>query len=153
MMNNCSCSRRRLLGLAGTALAFGVIGGVPGHAKAEPQRLAGKPRLKRRSDGSLSRPGFSASTSDDSAVLHVGPRIFYLDPRTDAEFAESDDGLVTEIVIKAGGMLSLFGPRAGRGVSVATPNASGAIRGTTTYIACRKRKPEPISAVAMARSK
>ncbi len=36
MMNNCSCSRRRLLGLAGTALAFGVIGGVPGHAKAEP---------------------------------------------------------------------------------------------------------------------
>ncbi|MEC7983068.1 MAG: hypothetical protein VX047_05820 [Pseudomonadota bacterium] len=32
-------------------------------------------------------------------------------------------------------MLSLFGPRAGKGVSVATPNASGAIRGTTTYIA------------------
>ncbi|MEC7853471.1 MAG: hypothetical protein VYB04_09430, partial [Pseudomonadota bacterium] len=96
MMNNCSCSRRRLLGLAGTALAFGVIGGVPGHAKAEPQRLAGKPRLKRRSDGSLSRPGFSASTSDDSAVLRIGPQIFYLDPRTDAEFAESDDGLVKE---------------------------------------------------------
>ena len=140
MMNNCSCSRRRLLGLAGTALAFGVIGGVPGHAKAEPQRLAGKPRLKRRSDGSLSRPGFSASTSDDSAVLRVGPQIFYLDPRTDAEFAESDDGLVTEIVIKAGGMLSLFGPRAGRGVSVATPNASGAIRGTTAYIAWQEKE-------------
>ena len=135
MTNNCSCSRRRLIGLAGTALAFGAIGGVPGHAKAEPQRLAGKPRLKRLSDGSLSRPGFSATTSDDSAVLRVGPQIFYLDPRTDAEFAEGDDGIVIGIVIKAGGMLSLFSPRAGKGVSVATPNASGAIRGTTTYIA------------------
>ena len=102
-------------------------------------------------DGSLSRPGFSATTSDDSAVLRVGPQIFYLDPRTDAEFAEGDDGIVTGIVIKAGGMLLLSGPRAGKGVSVATPNASGAIHGTTMYIISpgRKAKPEPISAVAM----
>ena len=35
-MNNCSCSRRRLIELAGTALAFGAIGGVPGHAKPSP---------------------------------------------------------------------------------------------------------------------
>ena len=61
-------------------------------------------------------------------------------PRTDAEFAEGDDGLVSEIVIKAGGMLSLFGPRAGKGVSIATPNASGAIRGTTTYIAWQEKE-------------
>ena len=36
-------------------------------------------------------------------------------------------------------MLSLFGPRAGKGVSVATPNASGAIRGTTTYVAWQEK--------------
>ena len=113
---------------------------MPGHAKAEPQCLAGKHRLKRRSDGILSRPVFSASTSDDSAVLRVGPQIFYLDPRTDAEFAESDNVLATEIVIKKGGMLSLFGPRAVRGVSVGMANASGAIRGTKTYIAWQERE-------------
>ena len=79
-MNNCSCSRQRLIELAGTALAFGAIVGVPGHAKAEHQRLARKPRLKRLSDGSLSRPGFSATTSDDSAVLRVGPQIFLPGP-------------------------------------------------------------------------
>ena len=135
MTNNCSCSRRRLIGLAGTALAFGAIGGVPGHAKAEPQHLAKKSGLKRHSDGSLSRLGFFATTSDDTAVLRVGPQLFYLDPRTDAEFAEGDYGIVTGIAIKAGGVLSLFGPRAGKGVSVATPSASGAIRGTATYIA------------------
>ena len=39
-------------------------------------------------------------------MLRVGPQIFYMDPSTQAEFAEGDDGLVSEIVIKAGGMLS-----------------------------------------------
>ena len=139
-MSICSCSRRRVLGMAGAALAAGAMGGVITPVVAEPQRLAGKPRLKRLGDGSLARPGFSASTSGDSAVLRVGPQIFYMDSGTDAEFAEGDDGLVTEIVIKAGGMLSLFGPRAGKGVSVATPNASGAIRGTTTYIAWQEKE-------------
>ena len=33
-----------------------------------------------------------------------------------------------------------FGPRAGRGVSVATPNPSGAIRGTTTYNASQEKE-------------
>lgn len=134
-MTICSCSRRHLLGLTGTALAVGVMGIGSGAAMAEPQRLAGKPVLKRRSDGSLARPGFSATTANESAVVKVGPQVFYMDPRTDVEFAEDDDGLVTEIVIKAGGMLSLFGPRAGKNVSINTPNASGAIRGTTTYVA------------------
>ena len=119
-MSICGCSRRRLLGYAGTALAVGVFGLAAGPVKAGTQRLAGKPVLKRRKDGSLARPGFAATTAGESAVLRVGPQIFYMDPSTQAEFAEGDDGLVSEIVIKAGGMLSLFGPRAGKGVSIAT---------------------------------
>ena len=139
-MSICGCSRRRLLGYAGTALAVGVFGLAAGPVKAEPQRLAGKPVLKRRKDGSLARPGFAATTAGESAVLRVGPQIFYMDPSTQAEFAEGDDGLVSEIVSRAGGMLSLFGPRAGKGVSIATPNASGAIRGTTTYVAWQEQE-------------
>ena len=51
--------------------------------------------------------------------------------------------LVSEIVIKTGGILSLFGQQSGQNVKIATFNAVGAIRGTTTYFAWQEKKSRP----------
>jgi len=128
-------TRRSLMGAFGAAAIVGMAGGFSRIAVAEGQRVAGTLTLKRTADGGLQRPGFVAKAGQEGGVVAAGPQLFYLDPKTEAEFVEDDDGLVTRIVLKAGGMLSLFGPSAGAGVEIVTPNASGAIRGTTTYFA------------------
>ena len=132
--NGC-LTRRGVMGALGSGIALGLAGMVPFDAVAEGRRVAGRLTLKRNADGGLKRPGFSVKAGDEGGVVAAGPQIFYLDPGTDAAFAEDDDGLVNRIVLKAGGILSLFGPDAGAGVEIVTPNASGAIRGTTTYFA------------------
>ena len=78
---------------------------------------------------------FTLTTANQGGVIKAKDQIFSLDPETEAEFFRDDDGLVGNIVLKAGGVLSLFGPSSGQGVEITTFNAVGAIRGTTTYFA------------------
>ena len=86
------------------------------------------------------RPTFDASQfkvdiGNEGGVIKAHDQIFYLDPESEAEFYRDESGLVAEIVIKTGGVLSLFGKQSGAGVNIKTTNAVGAVRGTTTYIA------------------
>lgn len=86
------------------------------------------------------RPTFDASQfkvdiGNEGGVIKARDQIFYLDPESEAEFYRDESGLVAEIVIKTGGVLSLFGKQSGAGVNIKTTNAVGAVRGTTTYIA------------------
>ena len=78
---------------------------------------------------------FKVDIGNDGGVIRARDQIFYLDPETEAEFYRGESGLVAEIVIRTGGVLSLFGKQSGAGVNIKTTNAVGAIRGTTTYIA------------------
>lgn len=83
---------------------------------------------------------FTLKAKGQGTVLQARDQIFYLDPQTEAEFYEADTGLVSEIVIKTGGILSLFGQQSGQNVKIATFNAVGAIRGTTTYFAWQEKE-------------
>ena len=81
---------------------------------------------------------FQLKSNQQGGVIQAKDQLFYLDPDTEADFFSEDDGLVSNIVLKAGGVLSLFGPSSGQGVEIKTFNAVGAIRGTTTYFAWQK---------------
>lgn len=136
MCNHTACkgmvSRRHVLAMMGgtMALGAGVVGwSMP--AMAEASVVGGKLSLKRDAGGKLLR----AKTNGGSGVLRTADQLFYLDAESDAEFTTASDGKVTEILIKAGGVLSLFGPQSGGQARIVTPNAAGAIRGTTTYFA------------------
>ena len=91
------------------------------------------------------RQGFDGSTlnlniGNDGGVVKTRDQIFYLDPETEAEFYNGSNGLISDIVIKTGGVLSLFGAKNGRDVKISTTNAVGAIRGTTTYFAWQEQE-------------
>ncbi len=58
-----------------------------------------------------------------------------MDEGTDAEFKTYADGRITAISVIKGGILSLFGPKTGKGTRIISANASARIRGTTTYFA------------------
>ena len=62
-------------------------------------------------------------------------QLFYMDEGTDAEFETDADGRITAISVVKGGILSLFGPKTGKGTRIISANASASIRGTTTYFA------------------
>ena len=136
MCNHASCKgtiqRRHALALLGGTVAFGT--GMVGWtlpALAEARVVGGRLSLKRDAGGKLLR----AKTDGSSGVLRTSDQLFYLDADSDAEFTTASDGKVTEILIKAGGVLSLFGPQGTQQTNIITPNAAGAIRGTTTYFA------------------
>ena len=54
---------------------------------------------------------------------------------TDAEFETDADGRITATSVVKGGILSLFGPKVGKGTRIVSANALGNICGTTTYFA------------------
>ena len=69
------------------------------------------------------------------AVARSRDQLFYMDEGTDAEFETDADGRITAISVVKGGILSLFGPKTGKGTRIISANASASIRGTTTYFA------------------
>jgi hypothetical protein len=68
-------------------------------------------------------------------VARSRDQLFYMDEGTDAEFETDADGRITVISVVKGGILSLFGPKTGKGTRIISANASASIRGTTTYFA------------------
>lgn len=83
----------------------------------------------------VTRKKFTLKSGAEGGVIQQRGQLFYLDPATEAEFFREDTGLIGSVVIKAGGVLSAFGPSSGSGARIITPNAVGSIRGTTTYFA------------------
>ena len=136
MCNHANCKgimyRRHALTLMGGTMALGTgIAGWALPALADARVVGGRLSLKRDAGGKLLR----AKTDGKAGVLRTSDQLFYLDAESDAEFTTVSDGKVTEILIKAGGVLSLFGPQGTEQTNIITPNAAGAIRGTTTYFA------------------
>ena len=127
-------SRRRFLKMAGSAAFVLTHSALPVFAEAPKLRLeGGLLQLKRSADGKIIRPGERVLTGAGGAVLRSRDQLFYLDEGTDAEFDIDHDGRITIISIVTGGILSLFGPKAGKGIKIISANASATIRGTTTY--------------------
>ena len=56
---------------------------------------------------------------------------FYINEGTDAEFETDADSRITTISVVKGGILSLFGPKTGKGTKIISANASASIRGIT----------------------
>ena len=132
-MCNCSHYNRRsiLMGMAGAFL-------LPYQVFAQNDVVSvigGDVDLQKQSDATSGQPKFKLDIGALGGVVKAKDQVFYLDPKTEAEFYSNDDGLVSNIVLKAGGVLSLFGEKSGQGVEIKTFNAVGAIRGTTTYFA------------------
>ena len=135
-MCNTNCTRRDLVKLAG-ASAFLIAGpAMPVLAEASRIRLeGGSLQLKRGTDGKVIRPGERLLVGAGGAVARSRDQLFYMDEGTDAEFETDADGRITAISVVKGGILSLFGPKTGKGTRIISANASASIRGTTTYFA------------------
>lgn len=129
--------RELLLGSGATMLLASTALVMPWQAFAEAPDgiIAGPARIngKLQPVGKLKR--FTVKTGSKKAVLKSKNDIFYLDPETEAEFERDEAGVVTDIAISAGGLLSLFDPKRSQRASLKTPNATGSIRGTATYFA------------------
>jgi len=120
--------------MAGSAAFVLTNSALPVLAEAPKLRLeGGRLQLKRTADGKIIRPGEHVVTGAGGAVLRSRDQLFYLDQGTDAEFDIDQDGRITMISVVTGGILSLFGPKTGKGTKITSANASASIRGTTTY--------------------
>ena len=102
--------------------------------------IGGEAKINGQQQRSTKAEVFTLNAGAKGSVIKSKDQIFYLDPETEANFYRNDDGLMSNVIITAGGMLSLFGKKSGRDVVVSTPNAVGAIRGTTTYFAWQKEE-------------
>ena len=128
------CSRRHLVKMASASGLLLATPTLPVFAEAPKLRLeGGRLQLKRSADGKIIRPGERVLTGAGGAVLRSRDQLFYLDEGTDAEFDIDQDGRITTISVVTGGILSLFGPKTGKGTKITSANASASIRGTTTY--------------------
>lgn len=131
-----ACSRRHFTGLVGTAALAALAPAFPVLAETSNIRLAGgRLSLKRGTDGKIIRPGDKVVAGAGGAVLRSREQLFYLDEGTDAAFDTDANGRITTISVVKGGILSLFGPKSGKGTKILSANASASIRGTTTYFA------------------
>ena len=130
------CSRRHFTGLVGTATLAALAPALPVLAETSNITLAGgRLSLKRGADGKIIRPGDKVVAGAGGAVLRSREQLFYLDEGTDAAFDTDANGRITTISVVKGGILSLFGPKSGKGTKILSANASASIRGTTTYFA------------------
>lgn len=136
----CTCflptRRRFLLGIAGMAVLPSFTFADQDDAKV----IGGQIQIDGKTSTSTSSPRFTLSAGALGGVVQSQDQIFSLDPETEAEFYKKDDGFVSQVVIKTGGLLSLFGPKSGKETVIKTPNAVGAIRGTTTYFAWQAKE-------------
>lgn len=131
-----ACSRRHFTGLVGTAALAALAPAFPVLAETSNIRLVGgRLSLKRGTDGKIIRPGDKVVAGAGGAVLRSREQLFYLDEGTDAAFDTDANGRITTISVVKGGILSLFGPKSGKGTKILSANASASIRGTTTYFA------------------
>ena len=131
-----NCSRRHFAGLAGSAALVTLSPSFPVLADTSGIQLdGGRLTLKTGADGKLIRPGERMIAGEGGAVLRSRDQLFYLDAGTDAEFDTDSTGKISTISVVKGGILSLFGPKTGKGTKILSANASASIRGTTTYFA------------------
>lgn len=138
-MCNCSFLTRRhiILGLSAAAVMPIDISVADG---GNISVLGGQVAINGNDLGTSSASPFTLSSAASGGVIQSRDQIFYLDPQSEADFYRTDDGLVSQIVIKTGGLLSLFGPERRGEIEIKTPNAVGAIRGTTTYFAWQEEE-------------
>ena len=131
-----NCSRRDLVKLAGASVFLVAGPALPVLAETSSIRLeGGRLKLKRAADGNIIRPGERVLAGAGGAVVRSRDQLFYMDEGTDAEFDADQNGRITAISVVKGGILSLFGPKTGKGTKIISANASASIRGTTTYFA------------------
>lgn len=131
-----ACSRRHFTGLVGTAALATLAPAFPVLAETSNITLAGgRLSVKRGTDGKIIRPGDKVVAGAGGAVLRSRDQLFYLDEGTNAAFDTDANGRITTISVVKGGILSLFGPKSGKGTKILSANASASIRGTTTYFA------------------
>jgi len=136
----CMCSLRQrrtvLLGMAGVMI-------MPQQLWAQNDGIdviGGAVSITPSSSAEGGKQPFKLDSGALGGVVKTKDQVFYLDPETEADFYKDDNGLVSNIVLKAGGVLSLFGEKSGQGVEIKTFNAVGAIRGTTTYFAWQAKE-------------
>jgi len=87
--------------------------------------------------GSAVKPGDKVATGKDSyAVVVLGKDAYLLRDSTSVVFEQSKDkpGVLENVLIATGKVLSVFDKRAERGVRIKTGNATIGIRGTGCYI-------------------
>lgn len=136
-MPHCLHPNRRML-LAQLTASGAML--LPGIAMAETETVILGGEVT--SDGApvrrISRQRFQLKAGPAGAVIRQRRQVFYLDPETEAEFSRDDAS--STVVLAAGGLLSVLGPLAGGTTRIITPNAVGAIRGTTTYIAWQAKE-------------
>ena len=102
--------------------------------------IGGDVKINGENAVSTSSKIFTLKSGQHGGVVRARDQIFYLDPEAEAQFYKTDNGLIGQVVIKTGGVLSLFGPDQGQNTVIKTPNAVGAIRGTTTYFAWQQER-------------
>ena len=111
-----NCSRRDLVKLAGASVFLVAGPALPVLAETSSIRLeGGRLKLKRAADGNIIRPGERVLAGAGGAVVRSRDQLFYMDEGTDAEFDADQDGRITAISVVKGGILSLFGPKTGKG--------------------------------------
>ncbi|HEX4332201.1 MAG TPA: hypothetical protein VH040_08685 [Usitatibacter sp.] len=82
--------------------------------------------------GTPVRPGDRVTTSHaSSAVIVVGKDAFLLRSQTSIQFGKGSDGLLHEMLVATGGVLSVFSKKA---VTIKAASASIGIRGTGAYL-------------------
>jgi len=147
-MSSIESRRRRLQQLA----AFGLLGpaGISGLiqdalAKGDLPAISGVNSLSGSATvngqaakvGTPVKPGDKVTTSNGSqAVIVVGKDAYLLRDRTTIVFEESKSkpGLVENVLVATGKVLSVFDKRSDKGVSLRLPTATVGIRGTGCYI-------------------
>ena len=113
------------MGMAGAVL-------VPHQVLAQNEAISvigGAVNIETQSDAGTGGEKFKLDIGALGGVVKAKDQVFYLDPKTEAEFYSNDYGLFSNIVLKAGGVLSLFCEKSGQGFEIKTFNAVGAIKG------------------------
>lgn len=132
----CQCpnhDRRNLLLGMGAAVGMSALPHLALADQNSTTVLGGTVSLDGNVTESVTRKTFTLKSGTGGGVIKNRDQIFYLDPETEASFSRSDTGMINNIIIATGGILSVLGPSKDRNIRINTPNAFGAIRGTTTY--------------------
>ena len=75
--------------------------------------IGGEAKINGQQQRSTKAEVFTLNAGAKGSVIKSKDQIFYLDPETEANFYRNDDGLMSNVIITAGGMLSLFGKSLG----------------------------------------
>ena len=142
-------NRRLILSGMGAAASLMALPAT-GFAAEAATVLGGSVQLDGKEVTSVTRKTFTLKAGAQGSVIRNRDQIFYLDPETEAAFERGETGIISDVIIAAGGILSVLGPSRDRNIRISTPNAVGSIRGTTTYFARQEPKIAAMSAAVMA---